>query len=49
MIGVCGLFIAFDAIVGVVCCPYCMLVFKEKLCFKLMGCDIFVIDKYNCE
>ena len=22
---------------------------EEKLCFKLMGCDIFVIDKYNCE
>jgi len=50
------LFIAFDVLVGVwgpnygvVCLSNCMMIFKEKLCFKLMGCDIFVIDEYNGE
>ena len=56
MRGVYGLFIVFDATVGlrgpnfrVVCLSLCMLVFKEKLCFELMECDIFVIDEYNYE
>jgi len=30
-----------NPIMGLHVCPCCMLVFKEKLCFKIMGCDIF--------
>ena len=43
---------AFDSIVGVrepsfgdVCMFLLHVVLQEKLCFLLMGCDIFVIDE----
>jgi len=46
------MFITFDTIVrvwepnyGVVCLSMLHVGFQEKLCFKLMGCGIFVIDK----
>ena len=52
MRGVYCLFTAFNTIVGVkepnygdVCLSLLYTGFQEKLRFKLMGCDIFVIDE----
>ena len=50
--GVYYLFTVFDTIVGVrgpnygyVCRSLLHVGFQEKLCLKLMGCDIFSIDE----
>ena len=38
-----------DPTMGLYVCRCCMLVFKEKQCFKLKEFDIFVIDKIDFE
>ena len=56
MKGVYCLFIVFDTIVGVkepnygdVCLSLLHAGFKKKLSFWFIGCDIFVINEWNCE